>query len=209
MCWNSQVSLNTFLFATFAAIFGYINGFDKKLILFFYVFSLIQFIEYMLWNNLNNKVMNMFLSNIGYIVILLEPYFSINILDRSKLKNILYIIYTIYIIIAVYLCYITYGDSRTIIGKNGHLEWKWLPDTKTLIRKIAWVVWFTIFFIPLVIKTLENKSKYLVILIFGLFTTVMSFYYYFSYGTFGSMWCWSANFVWLFVIFKSIKYCSN
>jgi hypothetical protein len=60
MCWNAEVSLNTFIFSTFGAFFALINHYDWKIVLFTYVFSSMQFVEYMLWNNLNNVKINEF-----------------------------------------------------------------------------------------------------------------------------------------------------
>lgn len=200
MCWNAEVSLNTFLFAMFGAIFGYVNGFNRKILLFFTLFSFIQFYEYMIWKNLNNREINKLWSIVGYIIIQLEPLGSINILDQSLLKTILYIIYIPFTILG----FVLYKhDFRTVVGSNGHLQWNWLKHPTTLFDKFVWTIWFSAFFIPLIVYAV--KYKYYFPLVFIAFIALFTFYNYFKAGVFGTMWCWISNAIWLYVIYASIR----
>jgi hypothetical protein len=129
MCWSAQVSLNTFIFATFAAVIGVINNYNWRILLFVYVYSFMQFIEYMLWgtidrntNKIIDKKTNMIWSIIGFGLILAEPYFAINIIKNLRFKYALNILYTV---VAIYLINISSKDFRTTVGKNGHLYWNW------------------------------------------------------------------------------------
>lgn len=200
MCWNAEVSLNTFLFAMFGAVFGYVNGFNRKLLLFFMLFSFIQFYEYMIWSNLDNKKINRLWSIVAYIIIQLQPIASINILDPSLLKTILYIIYIIPVIISVI---IYKHDFKTVIGSNGHLAWNWLESPNDLITKLMWIGWFACFFIPLIVYGM--KYKYYFPLVFLASVALFTFYNYFKAGVFGTMWCWVSNAIWLYVIYVSIR----
>lgn len=200
MCWNAEVSMNTFLFAIFGAVFGYMNGFNRKLLLFFTLFSFIQFYEYMIWKNLNNRQLNKLWSIIGYIIIQLEPIAAINILDPSLLKTILYFIYIIPVIISVI---IYKHDFKTVVGSNGHLAWNWLESPNDLITKLMWVGWFSCIFIPLIVYGM--KYKYYFPLVFLASVALFTFYNYFKAGVFGTMWCWVSNAIWLYVIYVSIQ----
>lgn len=201
MCWNAEVSLNTFIFALFGFIIGYINGFNKKILLFFLLFSFIQFYEYMIWVNLDSSNINKIWSLIGFIIILLEPIASINILDTSLLKYILYILYIPGIIVVPLLRY-KFDDFTTVRGMNGHLQWNWLESPKNLSSKFMWAIWFLCFFVPLIIYTIKYK-KYIPLL-FTLITYIITIYYYFKAGVFGTMWCWASNGIWFYVLYCSI-----
>lgn len=201
MCWNAEVSLNTFLFAMFGAVFGYVNGFNRKLLLFFTLFSFMQFIEYMLWSNLDNKEINRLWSIIGLLFIYILPFASINILDPSKVKTILFTVYSISVLIHIFSFK---HDFITTVGKNGHLEWNWLIRLNSIPEIIISVIWFGALFIPFIIKSLQNK-KYIAPLIIILFTTILTGYNYFMKKSFGTMWCWVSNAIWLYVIYVSIR----
>ena len=79
MCWNADISINTFIFAIFALVFIYITNtyskyktkiFDNPLVyLFFFEVALIQLVEYFLWRNLKNAKWNEMLSKIAAFII--------------------------------------------------------------------------------------------------------------------------------------------
>ena len=200
MCWNADVSLNTFLFAVFGAVFGYINGFNRKILLLYCLFSCMQFYEYMIWKNINNREINRIWSIIGYIIIQLEPIVALNILDASIIKYVLLLLYTTAVLISAT---IYKHDFTTIVAKNGHLKWNWLESPKTLFDKFMWFIWFSALLIPLCIVAI--KYKYYVPFLFILLTLVLTIYYYFTAGTFGTMWCWISNALWLYVIYCGIR----
>ncbi|NBP66067.1 MAG: hypothetical protein EBU66_15575 [Bacteroidetes bacterium] len=203
MCWNASVSLNTYIFALFGLIIGYINNFDRKFLLLGALFSFIQFIEYMLWSNFDNKNMNRLWSIIGFIVIILEPYATINMLNSGMLKNILFAWYSI--IIGLNITFYKHNFITTI-AKNKHLEWRWLPNFITLPSILLWITWFVAILLPLMIRSKDNMDyRYITIIIIG--TLIMSLYFYVTTNSFGSMWCWSSNLIWLYVIYKSFTIC--
>lgn len=202
MCWNADVSLNTFLFAVFGAVFGYINGFNRKLLLFFALFSCMQFYEYMIWKNINNREINRIWSIIGYIIIQLEPIAAINILDQSLIKTILFGIYTMYIIAAILSVIFYKHNFTTTIGKNGHLQWNWLESPKIISKYIWIIIWFSAFFIPLLIYGIKNKNYVPLIVSLIIFLITISYY---TYETYGTMWCWVSTALWLYVIYCGIR----
>jgi len=191
MCWNSQVSLNTFLFSTFGALFALFNKYDNKIILLAYSFSFMQFIEYMLWKNLNNTAQNRLWSQIASFNIIIQPFVSINLIKNSNLKMGFFIFYLLQII-AGSLSYDFKSDNvKTTVGKNKHLSWDWLNT-----NMIGLAIWSFFFFAPLFIE------KYYVFGFIGIITLLSSLYFY-DQKTFGSMWCWSANMVWIIIIAQS------
>jgi len=184
MCWSAEASLNTFIFATFGLIFGLINNYNLKLLLFIYCFSAMQFVEYNLWNNLSTKDVNEFWSKIGYALILLEPYFAINIMSDTILRNTLFALYTLFISLTNH-----HRDFKTTVGKNGHLSWNWLEFPYTF-----WVIWLSFLVTPLLLE------KQYLLSMFGSLTFVGSYYFYAKDKTFGSMWCWIVTFMWFLII---------
>jgi len=194
MCWNSQVSLNTFLFATFGALFALFNAYDNKIILWAYVFSFMQFIEYMLWINLKNQTQNKLWSQIALLSLAVQPLASINVLKNPNLKLGFFISY-IFFLSPYIFNFLTNNLSSinftTTIGANKHLSWNWLEKNIIMI-----LLWSFFLLAPLFIE------KYYVFGFIGLLTLLSSLYFY-DEKTFGSMWCWSANIIWLVIVAQS------
>jgi hypothetical protein len=70
MCWNSEVSLNTFIFGIISAIIVWrLNVVEKLTILIILSITLMQLLEYFTWKNLRNSKINYYLSIIGLIII--------------------------------------------------------------------------------------------------------------------------------------------
>ena len=194
MCWNSQVSLNTFLFSTFGTLFALFNNYDYKIILWTYVFSFMQFIEYMLWKNLNNPIQNELWSKIAILSLLVQPLASINIIKNYNLKVgffIFYLFFLSYYLVILLTNKLSSNNFKTTIGKNKHLSWNWLE-----VNIIIILIWCFFLLAPLFIE------KYYIFGFIGLITFLSSLYFY-DQKTFGSMWCWSANIIWIIIIAQS------
>ena len=191
MCWNPEVSLNTFIFSTFGAFFALINNYDWKIVLFVYLFSSMQFVEYMLWNNLKNIKLNELWSKVAFALIVLQPYSAINLINKISLRNLFFGIYTL--ILTIFLpSLIKETNFITSVGENKHLSWEWLPSN--IIYHIVWLLFFCV---PLYI------SKYYISLIFTLVTYLISYYLYNKTNTMGSMWCWIVTSSWIYIIGES------
>ncbi len=194
MCWNAEVSIQTFLFATICCILGYNYGFPVKKLIFFMVFSSMQLIEYFLWKNLKDKKKNEFYSKLGFLVILLEPLSSLNLIENNyKLRNLLMILYLLITIIFLYFNYHKI-DFQTNIGKKGFLNWKWL-NAFNISSFIYFIIWNIFFFSGVIL------SKDILIIFFAIFTNVYSWYNYKVHDTFGTYWCSIVNVLWIYVIF--------
>ena len=96
MCWNENVSLNTFLFSGFIlALIIYNNSFTKYKIqelnnkwVYFFIASFVfmQLIEFFIWRNIDNKYYNNIFSILATLLLLLQPIFSIMLLKNINLR---------------------------------------------------------------------------------------------------------------------------
>jgi hypothetical protein len=205
MCWNADISINTFLFACFSLIFIYLtNTFTKyKLVefknpiiyLFLFAVAIMQLIEYFLWKNLNNMSMNILLSKIASYIIFIQPLIIMSMIPIVNIKYLLIVIYILFI--TIYLQYkMLYNPIHfyTSIGKNGHLSWEWM-NLKGY-ENIFFIIYLILEITALLFINNVVISSFIIILLF------LSLFYYFKYNTFGTMWCWATNFILLYFIIK-------
>lgn len=207
MCWNENISLNTFIFTTAALFFIYYNNTytqykikefnNNYMYLFVFIFTSMQLIEYFLWKSINtkNKSMNYIVSVIGWALVrIIQP---IALLLLFPLKYAFYKKISFGIYFGALLLYVIYKFCYnpikfvTTVGKNGHLDWQWLNNTDKvdLLPSALYVVClFTLFF------------KFPIIA-----TAIISMFVY-SYLIFnterGTMWCFISNSILLYVVFK-------
>ena len=188
MCWNANVSLNTYIFGLFACIFTYFN---KKIglmsLLFMQTWLSMQLIEYFIWSK---TFSNRLLSQIAFIVIASQPIFGI--LSISKHNIIKYVSLFCYLLFSTFVMILkpwSKIEFSSTPSKNGHLAWNWGKYSNILI-----LIWFMF----LSIKFVINKEWF----ILGLVTisAVITFALYHKTHTWGSLWCWLANTVSLIMI---------
>jgi hypothetical protein len=152
-----------------------------------------QLIEFFIWRNLNNKDLNKLFSNLGALLLLLQPVASLTLLKDIDLRNRML---TLYIIPAFsYFIYeFTSKDFFTVVSKTGHLKWDWvdLSGNKRILL-VAWLffLFFSIFY-----------NKYYLGLAYTIALLIISLYSYLKDGSFGSLWCWSINSLMLFYAIK-------
>ena len=191
MCWNSEVSLNTFLFSFSVLILIYINRngkyklehfHSKYVYLYFFSIIIMQLLEFFLWKNIDKKKMNRLLSIIGLIIILSQPFFSILALeDNNKNKN-KYLLFYLFFVLYIILFEFKKINFNTSV-KNGHLQWNWLSP-----NIISFIIY--LYFLLISVRKFNKFSVILLLLI--------SLYNYYNDKTWGSMWCFWANIVFLF-----------
>ena len=178
MCWNASISINTFLFSTFAVILAFGNNILSLVQVFFYMsFISMQFIEYLIWSK---TFSNKSLSIAALLLILLQPVCSsICIKDKNLLVPLLigYSIFVAYIFTRWNTI-----DFRSIKSSNGHLSWKWLD-----FPLICVLIWMFFFFISFII----NKTYLMFILV--LIVVVVCYVLFRDTQTWGSLWCWIVN----------------
>ena len=212
MCWNAEVSLNTFLVSIFTLAFVYYNNEytqykleefkNKWLYIFFILVFSIQLFEFFIWKNLKNNYNNVF-TKIIFIFAFLQPLASLMLLSNLKLRDSLILVYLV--LSVPYFLFIMYRNTfHSSVSKNGHLIWNnfdLIDDKKSnfiLINKIRYVLF--VFFL-LFSFFYERKPFYL---FFG-FITFMLFFYK-EYISSGSTWCWIANLISLVMLFRILFY---
>jgi hypothetical protein len=193
MCWNAEVSLNTFIYGTIAAIIVLsLNKIPIRTILLVYTVSLIQLIEYFTWKNINNNEIVHYLSITGAFILLLQ----VLLITNNNLKNKEQLFSYIFIfILAIIAFYHNFENKKFHMekGENGHLKWLWadLPIPLLISGLLLWI------YPPI-------KNKNYISTLFIITTLTISFYYYYKYKTWGSMWCYIGNLFWILLIMKSI-----
>ena len=144
MCWNAEVSLNTFIFSIFVlSLVYYNNNYTKYKIYHFdnqwmYIFLLLAFsmqlIEFFIWKNINNKYYNKIFTILAFILVFCQPIASLMLLKNHLLRNIILLPY---LIIGIpYIIYIIYTKKfRSIVSSSGNLIWN------IKIHKFCFWIW--------------------------------------------------------------------
>jgi len=203
MCWNPDISLNTFLFACLALFFIFLTNtftkyktktFDNPLVyLFLLEVAAMQLIEFFLWRNLKNKSLNELLSKIASFFVFIQPLTLMMMISNIMIKYTIVFSYLIFVI--AYFGYRGIYNPiifHTSIGTNGHLSWEWMNYKG--YENIFLFIGLIFYIIP---ALLINNFFIALFLIISL---IISLFYYFKYNTFGTMWCWSFNLFLLYFI---------
>ena len=204
MCWNADVSLNTFMFSFFVLLLIiYNNAFTKYKIkeldnVWIYCFLasviFIQLAEHLIWKNINNSYYNNIFSIFCVLLLILQPIASIMILSNKPLRNKLLLAYLLLAIpYSIYNFYTKHIYSE--ISKSGHLKWKTF-----YIPPIVWSVWLFFF----IFSFIYNKQWFGIV--FSLFTLLITIINYHNDDTMGSMWCWVSNSVMIYYAFYLLIY---
>ena len=204
MCWNEDISLNTFLFGCFALIFIYFaNTYTRykseayaRPIAYVgtFLFVSMQLLEYFIWKNIKNSKRNTLLSKLGLLLIVSQLYFLI-LFAQPIYYSLLLAIYTLFFL-SIYLYKSMYNPFvfKTKVSPNGHLSWEWLRfDGKE--RPILW----TGLILYLVPWLLAKRTPYTTLFIGGTLFMI-GFVLLQKENTYGSMWCWLINVILLFTM---------
>ena len=198
MCWNSEVSLNTFIFSMFILLLiMYNNAYTKYKIkelhhfwiyAFFISFILMQLIEYFIWKNINNPFYNKFYSICASLLLIIQPIISIMIINNSVIKKYMLITYLILTIPFTIYRYFLKNIISTVT-KQKHLRWNFLLYENEDIYFVIWLFFFLFSFF-------YNKTYFG--FFFGLILLLIIVYNYYKDKSIGSMWCWSVNLIMLY-----------
>jgi len=192
MCWNANVSLNTYIFGLFATMFGYLNNkITFTGLLFTQTWLSMQLIEYFIWNK---TFSNRTLSQIAFVFVACQPLFGIlsisnSISNANFIKYGVLVSYACFAIITMTTHPWSKIDFTSTPAANGHLAWNWLkyPNTSLLI-------WFMF----LSIKFIVNKEWFILSLV--TVSAALTYSLYHKTFTWGSLWCWACNFVSFMII---------
>ena len=183
MCWNAEVSLQSFLIGFTATLIAYQKGLSLPTILFCLTIVFMQLIEYVVWTWYENKEVNVAASMAAFTLLWLQPIASMMTLDTNLFLQA-------YLGITLLSFLFSRKDTakyRMTRGENGHLVWHWLQkDWQTLI---SLVVYFFFLFTPLLL------TGNLLLLTISLGTLGLSLYSFYKDNTWGSMWCWIVNYI--------------
>lgn len=192
MCWNASVSLNTYLFSTFACLFALLNNVITIPQLFFLQsFMLIQLVEYFVWWSPPPSA-HVMLSQLALLLILLQPLAGFMCLDEPVRHyalplSIAYIAFLALIFTAIKpWSHITFKMTPS---SNGHLAWHWLEFPPFIIG-----IWLLFLLSRYILNGAWLMSSIVAILA-GITYALFS-----ASKTWGSLWCWIANSISIFLI---------
>jgi hypothetical protein len=217
MCWNKEVSLNTFIFSCFALGFIYYNNTytqyklsefkNQWVYVALFSFSSMQLIEYFLWLSIenNNKKMNTIWSIIAFIILCIQPIFYLMILPSSVAyyRNIFIVFYTIIILfLFIYRQLTSPLVFTTAVGENKHLSWSWVwykmhnnkPEISIFSR-----IFYTLYIVIILGVCIYMLPYY--------YAAIISIIFYLIFlknisSAIGSLWCWIANTIFIVLLFK-------
>ena len=185
MCWNAEVSIQSFGIGLLGILLAFMTGTSMPTIIFYMTIVFMQLIEYIVWTYGSDPEINFYASLGGAGLLMLQPIASI--LATGSMKTTLLIAYLVLGVIT----HVIDQDGRSLRERyrmeSGpsdnapHLIWKWLDPVpwKSLL----------VYFIFLIGPLLITKQFDLTALVF--LTLGFSIY---SFGKgWGSMWCWIVN----------------
>ena len=201
MCWNKDISLNTFLFSSFVLLLiMYNNKYTQYKIkeldsvwvyLFIFSFILMQLIEYFIWRNINDPIYNNIFSIMATLLLFVQPIASTMLIPSKTVSSKIITLYLILVgPLTIYRLF-TKKISTTISPLN-HLSWDLALYKNNILESLLCVGWIMFFLFPLF------YIGELFAFLFGILTLMIIVYNYYKDGSFGSMWCWIVNSVMLY-----------
>ena len=201
MCWNKDISLNTFLFSSFVLLLiMYNNKYTQYKIkeldsvwvyLFIFSFILMQLIEYFIWRNINDPIYNNIFSIMATLLLFVQPIASAMLIPSKTVStNII----TLYLILTGPLTLYRLFTKKisTTISPLNHLSWDLVLYKNNILDSLLGVLWIMIFLFPLF-----YIGEFFGLL-FGSLTLMVIVYNYYKDDSVGSMWCWIVNSIMLY-----------
>ena len=193
MCWNAEVSIQSFGVGVVGIILASMTGTSFPMIFFYTTIVFMQFVEYIIWTYGADPDTNFYASLGGAGLLALQPIASILAIAPAIYKTPLLISYLILGLISQII------DSRSLrdqyrIEKGEHLIWKWLDP----VPRFSLLIYFIFLIGPLLL----SKQYEFVALI--MVTLSLSVYAYGKGNTWGSMWCWIVNWMVVVICLKNI-----
>jgi hypothetical protein len=194
MCWNAEVSLQSFLIGMIAIAIGYSSHIPMPVLLFCFTIVCMQLIEYIVWTHYSDPLWNSNASFAAVFLLWLQPIASISTLTNVTLQ---YQFLSAYGLLSVLgLVFLERKDFSMTKAPNGHLQWNWLTKENDTYLSLS------IYFLFLLVPLLLQKNYTLLTLALG--TLGVSLYSFYQSNTWGSMWCWMVNLIVLGVIGNGI-----
>jgi hypothetical protein len=212
MCFSPLASISTLVIGLSGAYLCYSldTPTDKLVGLFFGFVSLMQGIEYLLWENQKCNSTNKMISLLGMILNHLQPVvLAILILVLNKdldknIKNKIISFTAVYIVVITFYSFQFFTNKEcTIKNVHSHLEWQW----NGMEYRVFVYLLFLFTLIYLFLKGTPNKKYGKILAIFTFVSYWASFFIYKDQQVIGSMWCLFASFapvIWYFLRKKQI-----
>lgn len=191
MCWNAEISLNTFLFSAFVLIFILYNNANTKykikslenkwFVFFVGLVISVQLLEHFIWKNMKNREYNIILSSILYFIVFLEPVATTMLISDETVRNVLLFLYLMSGILYTSYMFLEMGYPMTAVSSAGHLKWNY---SSYWPLQIAFLV---LLLFPFVYERMWWQT------VVGLVSFLFAFYNYVQDGTIATMWCWIIN----------------
>jgi hypothetical protein len=196
MCWNKDISLNTFLFSSFVLLLIFYNNeftqykikefYNIWVYLFFISFILMQLIEYFIWVNINNPILNKIFTSFAILLLFAQPIASGMLISNNIVRSNFMYFYLIFSIPLLIYKFIT-NNIHSSLTPYKHLHWNFAFINDSTINKLLRSIWIGFFLFPLFYERL------LFAFLFGILTLAVIFYNYYKDNSVGSMWCWVVN----------------
>jgi len=209
MCFNYKVSLFTFALGTIFSILLINYGNNKYAIenkitgIFLIFISAIQFMDFLFWIDLKNKIgINKITTILGPILNVCKPtilylikyyYLRPNVSSMQNINLPIAVLNLLYFIFFTknYSKFLT--NEKLITGtENGHLKWPWIKYSNSTFYLILFAL--NIFYL----FNFKYALVFFVITYFFLFISVKYFYY-----NAGELWCFFGSFIPLIMYFLS------
>jgi hypothetical protein len=164
-----------------------------------------QLVEFFIWRNIRDKYYNTFFSIGAFILLCLQPFFSLMLISDINIRNIMLGIYFC-MAIPLFLYKVLNTQIYTTITPKHHLLWKFADIKEGILIKVCW--FFYLFFLLFSFFYKNNSIGYVYIIS----TLLIAIYNYFQDNSFGSMWCWIVNinmFFYAFLILIYLPFCES
>lgn len=196
MCFNAEVSLQTFIFGSICAGISLLLGkYEFIKILTVFSFTSMQLLEYYAWTYINDKEKIRQLSVIALHLIAVQ-LILINVALPSGNIRLFLLTSLMFLFISFYLINMHSTKFDMEKGENGHLVWYWADGTVPI-----WIFLALLFYL---IPCYFNRDGNILLFPFCFITIIISLYYYFKYKTWGTIWCYISNSLWFFIIIFSV-----
>jgi hypothetical protein len=191
MCWNAEVSIQSFGIGLLGIFLAAMTGTSVPTIFFYATIVFMQLVEYIVWTYGSDPEINFYASLGGAGLLMLQPIASILALWGRKPPHTPVLMLLVAYVVLGAITHVMDQDGRSLRERYRmetqsstdapHLIWKWLDPFpwKSLL----------VYFIFLIGPLLITKQFDLTMLV--LITLGFSIY---SFGKgWGSMWCWIVN----------------
>lgn len=180
MCYSAEASFGTWIFGIISAILLSSSGQPVRSFLFPLAVTQMQLIEGLRWINVVDERI---LAVLGKVVLYSQPVAGM--IEAGKTQWILP-----YIVVQGILELVGGSrDLRFVIAKDGHFRWDWIDET-TLFALPYWIA--------LIAVTGILYPGYINLIAIALLAYYASAHW--KYETWGSLWCVSVNFLWLYYL---------